>query len=72
MLCGVRCEQEKMCLTVRGVSVPQRLHDRGKRRERRIKVNSDIVILFPPNLRSRVRISSFGILLNMLLSLIHI
>ena len=23
-----------MCLTVRGLSVPQRLHDRGKKRER--------------------------------------
>ena len=32
--CEVSCGQEKMCLTVRGVSVPQRLHDRGKRRER--------------------------------------
>jgi len=27
---GVRCGHERMCLTVRGVSVPQRLHDRGK------------------------------------------
>ena len=30
----VRCGQEKVCLTVRGVSVPQRLHDRSKRCER--------------------------------------
>jgi len=35
--CEVRCGQEKMCLRVRGVSVPQRLHDRGKRWERRWK-----------------------------------
>ena len=33
--CEVRCGQKKMCLTVRGVSVPQRLHDRDKRWERR-------------------------------------
>ena len=29
--CEVRCEQEKICLTVRGVLVLQRLHDRGKK-----------------------------------------
>jgi len=29
----VRCGQEKMSLTMRGVSMPQRLHDRGRRWE---------------------------------------
>jgi len=33
--CEVRCGQEKTCLTVRGVLVPQRLHDRMKRWGRR-------------------------------------
>ena len=34
----LKCGQEKMCVTVRGVSMPQRLHDRGKKMSEEVKV----------------------------------
>jgi len=36
--CEVRRGQERKCLTVMGVSVPQRLHDRGKTVRQEVRV----------------------------------